>query len=152
MYLNICKRSVITSGTVYVFRLHQVLNWAVESESKSHKQNHHQHNWKKLYVQNSSKPRWKWKLCYFQCYFKSFNLKPQTREERSWSSSFTVSISLIKYNSNIVVRTTSFREVPEIFEYLLVITLTTVTIRIPTQNHFRAVNSLLLTSVDFVLK
>lgn len=49
VYLSLCKRSGITSGTVYVFRLHQVLNWAVESKSKSHKQDPNQQNWEKLY-------------------------------------------------------------------------------------------------------
>lgn len=49
VYLSLCERSDITSGTVYMFRLHQVLHSAVESKSKSHKQDRHQHNWEKLY-------------------------------------------------------------------------------------------------------
>lgn len=40
--------------------------------------------------------------------------------------------------------TTSFREVQEIHEYLLVITPIAVTIRIPTQNHFRVMKSFLV--------
>lgn len=152
MYLSICKRSVITSGTVYMFKLHQVLNWAVESESKSHKQNHHQCNWKKLSYrahqnqdENDSCVTSNvilWDLIW--------SYRPKKKEGLEIVASQSPSVSL---NITVIYRlvTTSFREVQEICEYLLVITPTAVTIRIPIQNHYRAMNSLLLTSVGFVL-
>lgn len=114
-----------------MFRLQRVFNWAVESESKSHEQDHHQHNWKKLYRAHQS-----WEECdscitsnvIFWALISS-NRKKHLEIVALWSPSVSLNTTVI-----CCLATRSFfvflRRL-QICEYLLVITPRAVAIRIP---------------------